>query len=1040
MSWRGLLSIGAVALWAGAAVAGSDPSYGPPEAWVKPVPLPTGGAAADGAPAQVVLYEVQGKLGAKDDEYFVEKATKILAPEGLGPAGEVSETWDPDTEDLTIHHLRVIRGGQVIDALAGGQKLLVLRRENKLELAMLDGRLTATFEPEGLQVGDVVDFSYTVVHHDPALQGYSEDYDQLQHTGVASEIYWREFWAADKPMRYRMTEGLPAPVITKTADGAEVLFDMRDISAPKPPVGAPTRFFDLGAVEYSQYADWAQLSGLLSPLWDKATTLPADSPLRAEVAKIAAASQDPKTRAEGALRLVQEETRYVFLGMNDGGLVPADADATWARRFGDCKGKTALLVAVLRQLGVTAEPVLVSTTYGDGMDQRLPMAAWFDHAIVRAEIGGKTYWLDGTRIGDRSLDDLTVPPYHWALPVRPSGAALIKLDPTPLTKPGTAVTLTVDASKGPDAPAPTHIEILYRGEDAAALRQTLASVPRSDYERYLRDFWTKADPWFDVQTVSEGDDPATGLPRLTADGTGRLDWSVTTAGGRYYRVPHTALGGDVTFKRQPGPHQDAPYAVTYPFYSTDTWKITLPADGNFLLVGADVDKTLAGQELRRTSRIENGVLTVAISIQATEPEFPASEADADSAGLRDLAKSDVAVAYRVGPVPATPAKAQNDTAIRSAAEGGDAAAAFRLGVMYANGQGVPFDRAQAIAWTQKAADKGYAPAQAALGGAYLRGDGVSQDFDQALTWLRKAADQDNADAEADLGYLYIAGKGVPSRDPAQAFAMFQKSAGHGNANGEFGLASLYLFGQGAPKDEAQAFAWTRKAAEQGLARAAGQLALMYQLGTGVTQDTAQALVWDNKAAALGDTRSMRAVGWAYQHALGAPQDYAQAMTWYRKAADAGDPDADMNVAQLYALGLGVPKDLAQALDWTRKAANLGLPIGEYAYGQMLRAGEGAPPDGATGVVWLRKAAEQGLADAQAALGQIYMDGQGVPKDEAQARLWLQKAALQGNQAAQYSLARLSGQNLPAPLNIAPVAHASPPPAVSSPSLSETPRN
>ena len=60
-------------------------------------------------------------------------------------------------------------------------------------------------------------------------------------------------------------------------------------------------------------------------------------------------------RAQAALGLVQDRIRYVALAMGTGGLVPADAATTWSRRFGDCKGKTVLLLAMLRALGVTTE-------------------------------------------------------------------------------------------------------------------------------------------------------------------------------------------------------------------------------------------------------------------------------------------------------------------------------------------------------------------------------------------------------------------------------------------------------------------------------------------------------------------------------------------------------------------------------------------------------------------------------------------------------------------------------------------------------------
>jgi len=137
-----------------------------------------------------------------------------------------------------------------------------------------------------------------------------------------------------------------------------------------------------------------------------------------------------------ALALVQEQIRYLFLGMDDGGYVPAAADLTWSRRFGDCKGKTALLLALLRELKVEAEPALVNLGGGDGMNERLPSVAAFNHVIVRATIDGQVYWLDGTRTGDRAgIDELRPPPHRWALPVRARGAELEEIKVPPLDEP-----------------------------------------------------------------------------------------------------------------------------------------------------------------------------------------------------------------------------------------------------------------------------------------------------------------------------------------------------------------------------------------------------------------------------------------------------------------------------------------------------------------------------------------------------------------------------------------------------------------------------
>ena len=77
--------------------------------------------------------------------------------------------------------------------------------------------------------------------------------------------------------------------------------------------------------------------------------------------------------------------------------------------------------------------------------------------------------------------------------------------------------------------------------------------------------------------------------------------------------------------------------------------------------------------------------------------------------------------------------------LRPAAEGGDARSQFILGLMHAEGQGVPQDYAEAARWYRLAADRGHAQAQYNLGLCYAKGEGVSQDFVAAHMWFNLAA-------------------------------------------------------------------------------------------------------------------------------------------------------------------------------------------------------------------------------------------------------------------------------------------------------------
>ena len=63
--------------------------------------------------------------------------------------------------------------------------------------------------------------------------------------------------------------------------------------------------------------------------------------------------------------------------------------------------------------------------------------------------------------------------------------------------------------------------------------------------------------------------------------------------------------------------------------------------------------------------------------------------------------------------------------------------------MYANGQGVRQDDAQAVQWYRKVAEQGDAEAQYNLGLMYYKGEGVRQDLALAQEWFGKACQNGN---------------------------------------------------------------------------------------------------------------------------------------------------------------------------------------------------------------------------------------------------------------------------------------------------------
>ena len=117
---------------------------------------------------------------------------------------------------------------------------------------------------------------------------------------------------------------------------------------------------------------------------------------------------------------------------------------------------------------------------------------------------------------------------------------------------------------------------------------------------------------------------------------------------------------------------------------------------------------------------------------------------------------------------------------RLAAEQGYASAQHNLGLMYADGDGVPEDDEEAIWWYRLAAEQGYPSAQYNLGLMYADGEGVPEDDEEAVWWYRLAAEQGFAPAQFNLGGLYANGEGV-SEDLVLAYMWYNLSAAQGNS-------------------------------------------------------------------------------------------------------------------------------------------------------------------------------------------------------------------------------------------------------------------
>ena len=197
------------------------------------------------------------------------------------------------------------------------------------------------------------------------------------------------------------------------------------------------------------------------------------------------------------------------------------------------------------------------------------------------------------------------------------------------------------------------------------------------------------------------------------------------------------------------------------------------------------------------------------STRAAMPEAPASKESAP--GMI----ASTAPAPRPGKIDVAPGDAKSLAPwLDQRAKNGDAIAQYRLGVLYALGQGVRQDYQHAAMLFKAAAEGGVAEAQYNLGVMYGDGLGIGRDDVRAAEWYQKAAAQGNPNAAFNLGVAYSNGTGVP-QSMDEAAHWFRRAAAAGIVNAQFNLGLLYERGDGLPVSQVEAYAWYSAAAGRG---------------------------------------------------------------------------------------------------------------------------------------------------------------------------------------------------------------------------------
>lgn len=626
MKYWAWLAAGTILAAGAPALAGQEVLYLPAPDWVVRAELPE-----DRSGPPVLLYDDQQRIEEGRLTAFTDRAIRIDNPQMLNAAGTLQAAWIPDKGDLRIHEITILRGGEEIDVLAQGASFDVLRRERMLERRMIDGVLTATLAVPGLRVGDVLRLSHSTTTSDQALDKEVQALAALPSAPFEAKLARvRMSWPTASDVAWRVSEGVTAEPVDAGGGFTAVEIALPLPERPPMPDDAPVRYRMPPLLQAGTFADWSEISRVMAPHYATEGAIAASAGIAGEVRRIEAAHSAPLERAVAALRLVQDEVAYLANGMDGGNYLPQSPAETWDNRYGDCKAKTLLLLAMLREMGIEAEPTLVASATGDAVPTLLPMPMAFDHVIVRAVIDGTEYWLDGTDSGASMAVAANVPAFHYALPLRDVGANLLPMAQRPKQAFDTVSQLTFDHRAGLDVPLLYDARWTVTGTAAGQIRAIIGQGSEEQVTDFLRGFAAeRLGPGQLVESdiaYDEGSNSAT----ISASGVLESPWGWERGRGRReFSLPTSgfAFRPDRTRSAWRG----IPVAIPGPYSERTEMTVLLPEGGGaYAIEGNDgFEQELASVQLNRATRLERGRLVVSDSIAWPGGELPAEQAAAE---------------------------------------------------------------------------------------------------------------------------------------------------------------------------------------------------------------------------------------------------------------------------------------------------------------------------------------------------------------------------------------------------------------------------
>lgn len=297
---------------------------------------------------------------------------------------------------------------------------------------------------------------------------------------------------------------------------------------------------------------------------------------------------------------------------------------------------------------------------------------------------------------------------------------------------------------------------------------------------------------------------------------------------------------------------------------------------------------------------------------------------------------------------------------------------------------------------------GQAAAQYRVGEMYLEGQGTSRDPLAAKRMFELSAKTEERSwrrlALYKLGDMYEDGiPGAVEIDRQEASKYFKMSADSGYALAGERFETLQRYPDIFVPQHADEFS-----RHPGEPAPAGLEAGSKAFQNGALDSAFKIFAWYARA---GDVQAQIVMAKFYKDGLSVQKDPVRYAAWSWIAAKNGHPAAQMEIGLLFRDGRIIPYNQTEAIYWLSQASSQGLADATNELGVMAAnpVGKNVQPDWKKAVMYFKRAAENGSISGLVNLADALSAGLGVRKDVNGARILYQTAADAGNVIAHQRL-------------------------------------